>query len=74
MRITVKVKPNSERQSIKVENDIYTINLNSPPIEGKANKELIEVLSDYFNIPKSKIEIVSGYKGRVKIIDINLED
>jgi len=74
MRITVKVKPNSERQSIKVENDIYTINLNSPPIEGKANKELIEVLSDYFNVPKSKIEIVSGHKGRVKIIDINLED
>lgn len=73
MRITVKVKPNSERQSVKVENDIYTINLNSPPLEGRANKELIEVLSDYFNIPKSKIEIINGHKGRVKIIDIKTE-
>ncbi|MGC8972493.1 MAG: DUF167 domain-containing protein [bacterium] len=73
MRITVKVKPNSERQGVKIENNIYTVNLNSPPIEGKANKELIEVLSDYFDIPKSKIEIVSGHKGRVKIIDIKVE-
>jgi|YelNatPaOPRAMG01_1025707.scaffolds.fasta_scaffold02323_19 uncharacterized protein (TIGR00251 family) len=73
MRITVRVKPNSGKQEVKVENDVYTVTLNSPPLEGKANRELIEVLADYFNVPKSRIDIVSGHKGRVKIVDIKVE-
>jgi len=73
MRITVRVKPSSKKQGVKVEDDVYTVTLNSPPLEGKANRELIEVLADYFNVPESRIDIVSGHKGRVKIVDIKVE-
>lgn len=73
MRITVKVKPNSSKQDIKLEGNVYTISLTSPPIEGRANNELIKVLSDYFNVPRSKISIVSGYRSRIKIVDIEEE-
>lgn len=73
MKITVKVKPNSKKQEIKVEDEIYTAYLNSPPIEGKANEELIEALADYFNVSRSKIKIISGHKSKIKIVDIKME-
>jgi hypothetical protein len=74
MRITVKVKPNSSKQEIRLKGNIYNVNLLSPPVEGKANRELIELLSDYFNIPKSEVSIISGHKSRTKIVNIERED
>jgi uncharacterized protein len=45
MKIQVKVKPNSKQQSITEEADgSLTIKLKSPPIEGKANDELLKLL------------------------------
>ncbi|MBC7320171.1 DUF167 domain-containing protein [bacterium] len=73
MKITVRVKPNSAKQNIRVEDNIYIVSLNSPPLEGKANEELVEVLADYFNTSKSKIKIISGHKSKTKIVDIKME-
>ena len=44
--------------------------LNSPPIDGRANEELISLISDYFDVPKSKIIFKSGLKSRQKIVEI----
>ena len=42
----IKVKPNSKHQSIKEELDgSLTIHLKSPPVDGKANQELIKILA-----------------------------
>lgn len=44
------------------------VSVNSKPIDNKANLELIKVISEYFNIPKSNIEITRGLKSRYKQI------
>jgi len=50
-----QVKPNSKQQSIKEEaDDSFTVHLKSPPVDGKANEELIKVLAERFELPKSK--------------------
>jgi hypothetical protein len=41
-----------------------------PPIEGKANEKMIEVLSEYLKKPKKSISILSGFKGRTKIVEV----
>ncbi len=71
MKINVLVKPNSKQESV-VKNDdgSYTVRANCPPIEGRANVRVQELLADYFDIPKSKISIVSGLKGKKKIFEI----
>lgn len=57
----IKVKPNSKQQSFKEETDgSLTINLKYPPVDGKANEELIKLLAEKFDVPKSKIRIKSG--------------
>ena len=66
------VKPNSKQQSIKEEtNGSFTIHLKSPPVDGKANEELIKILRKQFDLPKSKIRIKSGLSSRQKLIEID---
>ena len=73
MRITVKVKPNSRENSIKeIEKDYFEIKVSVPPEKGKANKSVIELISEHFKVPKSKIEIITGESYHEKVIDIDL--
>jgi uncharacterized protein (TIGR00251 family) len=72
MQQRVKVKPNSKQQKITEEVDgSLTIHLKSPPVDGKANAELIKLLAEKFDVPKSSIHIKSGISSRQKIIEID---
>jgi len=74
MQKRIKVKPNSKHQSIKEETDgSFTVQLKSPPVDGKANEELIKVLAERFNVSKSKIIIKSGFSSRQKLIEIDTD-
>ncbi|BAZ42867.1 hypothetical protein NIES4101_88370 [Calothrix sp. NIES-4101] len=71
MQIRVKVKPNSKiPRIIEEDNKNLTIYLKSPPVDGKANQELIQVLAEKFNVPKSSITIKSGLSSRQKLVEI----
>lgn len=70
MRINVKVVANAKRNDVKQENNTYKVYLTAPPVEGKANELLIEVLSVYFHVRKNKVFIVEGEKRKVKVIEV----
>jgi uncharacterized protein (TIGR00251 family) len=70
-RITVKVVPNAKKDEI-IEKNCLVIYTTAPPENNKANKAVIELLSDFFDISKSCIRIVKGEKSRNKIIEIDL--
>jgi len=73
--LKIKVKPNSHKQNIQEEPDgSLIISLKSPPIDGKANEELIKLLAKKFDIPKSQITIKSGSSSRNKLIDLPLSE
>jgi len=55
MQKRVKVKPNSKHQSIE-EDRMVAVHLKSPPVDGKANEELIKTLAKKFDVPKSQSE------------------
>lgn len=77
MKKQVKVKPNSRQQKIEEQTDgSLTVHLKSPPVDGKANDELIQILSKKFEVPKSRIRIKSGLSSKNKLIEIdtNSED
>ncbi len=71
MKKSIKVKPNSKKQAIIEEEDgSLTVHLKSPPVDGKANKELIELLAQRFSVSKSQITILMGLSGRNKLVNI----
>lgn len=73
-RLQVKVKPNSKKPNIEEAADgSFTVHLKSPPVDGKANKELIEVLAEKFDVPKSQIRIKSGLSSKTKLIEIDTD-
>ena len=50
--------------------DRLKIRLTAPPVEGKANKEIILFLAKALGVSKSSIEVVHGSSGRIKLVEI----
>ncbi len=73
--IKILVKPGSGEQSIKkskLEEDLLEVKLISRPVKGKANVELMEVLSQFFGVPKNYIFILKGARSKRKLIKVTL--
>ncbi len=71
MRLNIKVYPKSKLNKIeKISETEYKVHLTSAPTDGKANKQLLTIMSKYFKIAKSKISIIKGETGREKILKI----
>lgn len=69
--INVKVQPRSSKKGIDgLEGDVLKVRLNSPPVDGAANEQLIEVLSEELGVRKSSICIVRGLSSRHKAVEI----
>lgn len=77
MKITVHVKPWSRRESIEWVEDLFwekklIVKIREKPVDGEANRGLIEALSEFFDVAKSQIQIVQGHTSREKVVEINL--
>jgi len=71
MKFFVKIKVKQKEQKVeKFGADSLVVSVKNLPIEGKANQELLEVLAKHFQKPKSSVRIISGFKSRVKIIEV----
>ena len=69
--IQVKVKPNARVSLLEETNPgVWRAQLKSPPIEGRANEELLALVAKHFACPKSAVSIKSGTSGRVKLVRI----
>ncbi|RMG74584.1 MAG: YggU family protein [Nitrospirae bacterium] len=69
--IEVKVEPRSSRAQVAgLLGEKLKVKLTSPPVEGAANKQLIEVLSKFFGVKKSSISIIRGQSSKNKTIEI----
>jgi uncharacterized protein (TIGR00251 family) len=55
---------------VQVEGDRILVGLTSKPEKGKANTELIKKLAKHFNVLSSHVNIISGLKGRRKVVEI----
>lgn len=69
-KFKIKVVANSKNNSIEFLEDFVKIKIKERAIEGKANKAIIEYLSDILSVPKSKIQILNGDKSSIKTIQI----
>jgi uncharacterized protein len=71
MKLSVIVHPNSKRQ--RIEKDLLGmihVYVPEPPLEGKANKAVAELLVSHFKIKRNKIFLLSGEKSKNKLFEI----
>ena len=70
--ITVRAKPRSAVSSLEAEGPgTWIARLRSPPIDGKANAELIGLVAKHFGCSKSSVAVVSGASSRLKLVKIS---
>jgi len=72
MRINVRVIPGSSRSDVEP-GDPWRVHVHARPTEGKANEELLQILSHHFGVARSAVRIVSGHASRSKTVEIGLE-
>ncbi len=71
--LQIKVKPNSKQQRVEtLEDGSLVVYLKSPPVDGKANVELIQLLAKEFQVSKSCVQIQSGLTSKLKRVAIDL--
>ena len=70
--LQVKVRPNARLSSLAQEADgTWTARVKAPPVDGKANDELIRLVAAHFRCSKSAVTIKSGASGRTKRIEVS---
>ncbi len=71
MRIRVHVIPGS-KQTLLEPGDPMRAHVHAKPVDGKANDELLHLISSHFGVRSSAVRIVSGRTSRDKVLDIEL--
>jgi uncharacterized protein len=68
----VRVQPRASKSGVAGELDgVLKIRLAAPPVEGRANEELIRVLAELFEAPRQRIAILSGQTSKNKVVIIS---
>ena len=71
MKITVVSHPNAKKP--RIEKDLFGtlhVYVNQPPLEGKANRAIIEELAAHFKVSKNQIILLSGHRAKIKLFEI----
>jgi len=69
VKISIQVHPGAKKNEVlRFQEGVWHLKIAAPPVEGKANKELIEFLSDVLGVSKSNITIEKGATSRRKLV------
>lgn len=69
--IQIKVKPNSRTNLLEQNDDgTWLAHIKAPPVDGRANEELIALVAKHFGQRKSEVSIKSGGSSRLKLVQI----
>jgi uncharacterized protein (TIGR00251 family) len=70
-RLTVRVHPRAKQSAIKGRfGDAWKLDLAAPPVDGKANEECVRFFAGLAGVPRSRVRIVTGATGRMKVVEV----
>ena len=67
----IRVTPHAKQNKVVESDGVLRVYTTVAPENGRANSAVIELLSDYLDVPKSKIKILKGLAGRDKVVSID---
>lgn len=71
MILRVKVKPNARTSSlVQLADGSWKAQLKAPPVDGKANDELIALIAAHFKCTRAAVVIKAGGSGRNKLVRV----
>lgn len=71
MRINVRVIPRAKLNKIEVQPDgTLRVHTTTAPTDGKATADVIKMLAEHYNVPKTSIRLIRGETSRDKVFEI----
>ena len=71
MKINVRVIPRAKLNRIEVQSDgTLRIHTTTAPTDGKATSDVIKMLAEHYNVPKTSIKLIRGATSRDKVFEI----
>ena len=67
----IRVTPRARQNKVVEKDGVLRVYTTTVPENGRANDAVVELLSKYFDAPKSRIKIVKGLTGRDKVVTID---
>ena len=71
-KLKIKVITNAKRNEVVEGEGMLKVYVNAPPVDGKANKVVAEVLAEHFKVRKNCVKILRGEKSKEKVIEIDM--
>jgi hypothetical protein len=72
--LQVKVKPRARTSSLEQASDgTWVAKVKSPPVDGKANEELVALIAEHFKCRKAAVAIKAGASGRIKLVRVETQ-
>lgn len=69
-KFNVRVTPHAKQNKVIDDGDVLRVYTTTAPDKGRANEAVIELLSEYLNVPKSRIKILKGLTFREKLVAV----
>lgn len=67
----VKVVPRASREELAgVQDGALRIRLTAPPVEGAANRALVDFVARLLDLPKRDVDILAGHGSRRKVVAV----
>ena len=67
----VRVTPHAKQNKVVESYGVLRVYTTVAPENGRANDAVVKLLSEYLDVPKSKIKILRGLTGRDKVVSID---
>jgi uncharacterized protein (TIGR00251 family) len=76
MKLEIHITPNASRDVITgwTDSGVLNVKIQSPPVEGAANKGLLRFIAKQTGVSKSRVRIIRGEKSRNKLLEIDGDD
>lgn len=71
--LQVKVKPRAKTSELfQTADGTWVAKLKAPPVDGKANEELVALVAEKFQCAKADVTITAGAAGRTKLVRVEV--
>lgn len=72
MKIFVAARPWAREEKVeKIDDTHFIVSVKEPPIRGEANQAIARALANYFNVPRSRVALITGFSSKKKVFEIS---
>ncbi|HWK74177.1 MAG TPA: DUF167 family protein [Povalibacter sp.] len=72
LTLDLQIQPGAARDElVGLHGERLKIRISAPPVDGRANRHLIDYLAEIFGVPRARITLLRGETGRAKTVRID---